>query len=502
MTGNICIPVCAATAAELFDRLRAAAADADIVEVRFDCLDPGEITIAIENLPRIGARYLFTFRPKEQGGHRQISMAERVAFWSNVMDRVGDFLVDIEGDAPELLELTARLQDRIVSLHNFGGIWERPTEVFDRLAQPGSIVKMAAMVEDTHEAAGIWKALARATQNGRRSIPVAMGEAGQWTRILGLAHGAFLTFASGATATETAPGQVTAHELVNLYRAKELSKSTSVFGILGNPVSQSLSRFMHNPAFASVSFDGVFIPFLVRDIDAFMARMVRSETREVEVNFGGFSVTMPHKQSIMRHLDEIEPTAEKIGAVNTVKIDNGKLIGYNTDAHGFIAPLTSLYGELSEARVAVFGAGGAARACVFALGRNGANVQVFVRDPRKAAGLAEEFGVRLLPIGAFAARDFDIVVNATPVGMSGELAAKSLLTREELAGIRFVYDLVTKPSDTPLVTEAKAAGAVAIGGLEMLIAQGAKQFELWTGEKAPIDGMRKSVLKRFAQLTQ
>jgi 3-dehydroquinate dehydratase/shikimate dehydrogenase len=493
MSGGICIPVCASTVVELAEQIRSASVEADIVEVRFDSLEPNELTAALESLPDIGSRYLFTFRPKAQGGYRDISPDERAAFWAQVAKRKGNFLIDLEGDAPEHLHaLFAGREGKIASLHNFDGTWERPKEIFDRLSGFGDIVKMAESVDDAHEAAGLWPIL----DSDKAAIPIAMGEAGQWTRVLALAHGAYLTYASRSRAVGTAPGQIPIRELKELYRAKELTARTKVFGILGNPVTQSLSRFMHNPAFRSVGFDGVFIPFLVKDIDAFMTHMVRPETREVDLNFGGFSVTMPHKQSIIEHLDDLDETAAKIGAVNTVKIANGKLTGYNTDAHGFISPLKKLYGRLDGARVAVLGAGGAARACVFALTEESAGVQVFAREPAKYAGLAAEWGFPIKQIADFAARDFDILVNATPVGM----ADGSLFTSRELDGVRFVYDLVTKPADTPLIAAAKEAGAEAIGGLEMLIAQGVKQFELWTGCTPPVEEMRESVLNRFKEL--
>ena len=194
-----------------------------------------------------------------------------------------------------------------------------------------------------------------------------MGEAGQWTRILGLGHGAFLTYASVDADRETADGQITADELVNVYRAKQLDRDTRVYGVLGDPVSSSLSPYMHNAAFKDAGLNAVFLPLQVKDLDAFMRRMVLPAIREVELNFAGFAVTMPHKQTIMKYLDDIDPVAKKIGAVNTVKIDGDKLIGYNTDAHGFITSLKQRIPDLKGVRHAVLGAGGAARAVIHAL---------------------------------------------------------------------------------------------------------------------------------------
>jgi len=210
----------------------------------------------------------------------------------------------------------------------------------------------------------------------------------------------------------------------------------------------------------------------------------------------------------MNHLDDIDDTAKKIGAVNTVRIDGGKLIGYNTDAHGFITPLKAQFGDLKNACVAVLGAGGAARACVYALNAEGADVTVFARDLQKAHTFAEEFNIEAKqfssgPIGVGSVKwlldSLDIIVNATPLGMKGALENMSPFTSEQLQGVKFVYDLVTLARDTPLISEAKKAGIPTIGGVEMLITQGVRQFEIWTGRDAPADVMRQSVMSRLTK---
>ncbi|MEP6849818.1 MAG: shikimate dehydrogenase, partial [Acidobacteriota bacterium] len=234
-------------------------------------------------------------------------------------------------------------------------------------------------------------------------------------------------------------------------------------------------------------------------------RILRRATSEVEFKFGGLSVTMPHKQTIMRYLDEIDETSRSIGAVNTVKVEEDKLIGYNTDALGFITPLKKACGDLKGARVAIFGAGGAARACIYALKNEGAAVTLFARTPDKARSLADEFGIGLeqipeteteKPKAIFA--NFDVLADATPYGM-GDLANETLFTAEELRGLKFVYDLVTKQYDTPIIREAKLAGIPTIGGVEMLIAQGVDQFRIWTGEAVSENEMRANIMRGGAQ---
>ncbi|MGH7784198.1 MAG: type I 3-dehydroquinate dehydratase, partial [Candidatus Binatia bacterium] len=395
-----------------------------------------------------------TFRPREQGGHRELTIEQRLAFWKNAGE---SRLIDIEEDiAAETSYLSST---RICSYHDFAGVPDDIDSIFDRLADTGAeILKIAVGVEDAAAAIPVWKLLLRAKNKGKHVIPVAMGEAGKWTRILGLAHGSLLTYASLETGSETAPGQISAKDMREVYRVNQLAHDTKVFGIVGDPVSQSLSPYMHNPAFVSRGINAVFVPFLVKDLGTFLTRMVRPERSEAGLDFGGLSVTMPHKQTILKYIDNIDETALAIGAVNTVKVDEGRLTGYNTDAHGFITPLKKAFGDLRRARVAVFGAGGAARACVFALKREGSDVTVFVRNLQKAERFAKEFDVPIDLIENARPGDFAIVVDATPFGMKGDLENKTLFTADELAGVRFVYDLVTKPTDTPIIREAKDAG--------------------------------------------
>ncbi|MBK7392686.1 MAG: shikimate dehydrogenase [Chloracidobacterium sp.] len=494
--GKVCVSVCAETADEMIANVKRAEAFADVIEVRFDCLRGDQIETLrsqISNL-KFERPLLATFRAREQGGNREISLDKRRAFWTQPQDSF--WAADLEED---VIIDGGNYSEKIVSFHDFDGLPGYLNQVCERLAATDAdIIKLAVKANDITDGISVWNLLERATADGKQIIPIAMGEAGKWTRILGLAHGAYLTYASLDSGKETADGQLTAKDLIETYRAKELNQNTTVFGVIGDPVSQSLSPYIHNAEFAAAGVNAVFMHLLVKDLDAFIRRMVKAETREVELNFGGFSVTMPHKQAIIPHLDTIDPTAVKIGAVNTIKIDDGKLTGYNTDAHGFITPLKAMLGGVRDARVAVFGAGGASRACVYALQQEGADVTVFARDLNKAKAFADEFGIKYVQLTTdHRPLTTDIIVDATPFGMKGPLEHESLFIADELSGIKFLYDLVTSVVDTPIVRAAKAAGVPAIGGLEMLIAQGVKQFEIWTGKKARPDKMREILLTKM-----
>ena len=247
-----------------------------------------------------------------------------------------------------------------------------------------------------------------------------------------------------------------------------------ICGLVGLPVMHSVSPHIHNAAFVSEDVNGVYLPFEVNDAQQFLKRMVHPRTRELNWNLRGLSVTAPHKQAVMDCLDWIDPDAKEIGAVNTVVVENDRLLGYNTDAAGFIEPLLKRFGSLSDAKVAIIGAGGAARAAIWALKREEANVTLFARNVTKARPLAELFNISCVSLSDCSFNGYDLVVNATP---------QSPVTREDLTGARCVYDLVYNPLETQLLRTAHEAGCETLGGLEMLIAQAERQFELWTGKK-------------------
>jgi shikimate dehydrogenase len=296
--------------------------------------------------------------------------------------------------------------------------------------------------------------------------------------VLGPSRGAFLTYGSLDDESATAPGQVTARNLRSLYHVDKIDDDTIVCGLIGLPVMHSVSPQIHNGWFAAEGLNGVYLPFEVKDVDSFITRMVHPRTRELNWNLRGLSVTAPHKQAVMDHLDWIEPDAKEIGAVNTIVIDADQLRGYNTDAPGFIDPLLQKFESLDGRRAAIIGAGGAARAVVWALRKQDANVTIFARNVSKA----ESFGVNCQPLTSASFAGYDLVVNTTPLG-SGTHIDQSPVTAEQLNGVRCAYDLIYNPADTNFLREARKAGCDTIGGLEMLVAQARNQFELWTGRK-------------------
>jgi 3-dehydroquinate dehydratase/shikimate dehydrogenase len=323
-----------------------------------------------------------------------------------------------------------------------------------------------------------------------------MGEPGLMTRVLGPAFGSFLTYGALGPGKESAPGQPSCDELINAYRVHRISRSTSITGIIGSPVAHSASPAMHNRAFAELGLDFVYLPIQVEDLAEFFYRFVRPATRELDWNLRGLSVTIPHKSKVIPLLDEVNESASKVGAVNTVVTNQGRLIGYNTDVRGAMEPLEKICALKGES-CGVIGAGGAARAVIHGLRERGARVRVFARDLQAAHSISESFGVAVSPIESLESSDVRVVINATPAGMRGHSEGSSPAPIEALLGRLIVYDLVYNPLETQLLIDARAAGCRTVSGLDMLLAQAALQFELWTGRKPPIGEMRRAALKKI-----
>jgi 3-dehydroquinate dehydratase/shikimate dehydrogenase len=448
---------------------------ADWIELRLDCFD--EVPDNLEELKR---PLILTFRPAEQGGYRELTREERLRFWSSA-PRGETVWWDIEEDLVH--DLAPDWSRVIVSHHDFSSVPERLEEIYERLAQTlAAVIKIAVQANDILDCLLLFKLLDRARSEGREIIAIAMGNAGIATRVLGPSRGSFLTYGALDDARTTAPGQVNARKLRTLYHIDTIDSETMICGLVGLPVMHSISPRIHNMAFLEEKLNGVYLPFEVRDAVQFFKRMVRPRTRELNWNLRGLSITAPHKQTVMECLDSIDPDAKDIGAVNTVVVEGDRLLGYNTDASGFIAPLLRRFTSLHDARVAIIGAGGAARAVIWALQRQNANVTLFARNVPKAQSLADLFRISCMSLNDASFAGYDLVINTTPVG-SGACINQSPVTREQLSGSRCVYDLIYNPRETLLLREAHEAGCETLGGLEMLVAQAGLQFELWTGRK-------------------
>jgi 3-dehydroquinate dehydratase/shikimate dehydrogenase len=488
---RICVALGAPDVAGL-ERLVAAALDRGhrFLELRFDMLDdPAAGAILLDRVLESNPQMLVlaTCRRKEAKGEFAGSIDEQQQVLEAAIE-AGARLVDVEIESAEakpamLTELSegARI---VLSYHDFEGC-PPLAPVLERLRKhPADIYKIAVTAAKPSDNVRLMQLLD--DEDRPPLVTLAMGEIGAPSRILTPARGAVFSFASPDAAAGTAPGQIGATRLRDLYQAHKRSRFTKIYGVIASPVAHSLSPALHNRAFRRRRLNACYVPFRVE-------RKQLKDFLELAkyLDVQGFSVTIPHKQDILKHLDEIDPLAERIGAVNTVYKKDGKWCGSNTDVAGVIQPLEKKI-AIAGARVLVVGAGGAARAAAFALVDKGAQVCISARNEAKAKALAKDAGTDVAPWADLAAQSFDALIHATPVGMDPDVEATLF---PQTIPAELVFDMVYNPLETVLLRQARQQGKQLIQGLEMFVEQAVAQFELWTGAKAPRTTMRDAVLE-------
>ncbi len=499
----VCVPITETDAEAFLATLDEAVHTADAIELRLDYLPaealPQLIAELNSRITQITKPLIVTFRPREQGGKRDLTLQDRRNFWRSLPPEItsaiafADFELDLvesfSGEQPPI-----PWSKVICSWHNFDETPNDLIERFERMARtPAAVVKIATQANRIGDCLRIFEIIERANQP-KPVIGLAMGLPGLATRVLACPRGAMLTFGALKRGAGSAAGQPTVAELRDLYRVEQLTRASEIYGVIGKPIGHSRSPLMHNAALKALERDGVYLPFEVDDVEEFVRDFVRPKTKKLDWRLRGLSVTIPHKLAIIPHLDFVDATARAIGAVNTVVVEGDelpRLCGYNTDVAGAMKPLDELV-DVRGARVAVLGAGGAARAICYGLNERGADVTIYARELHKAQPLADEFKAQTASLGSFNG-EADVVINCTPVGMRGHSEDRSPVKAESLRGVKLVYDLVYNPEETVLLRDARRAGGRTLGGLAMLVGQAAEQFRLWTGLEAPVDVMWQAV---------
>lgn len=474
---QLCVTVTGRTMDEV-RRARDAASGADIVEVRLDGVDRPDAAGALEGRLR---PVIVTCRPQWEGGaftgceeDRRRILLEAVA--------AGAEFVDVELRATFAAELIRLRRGRgvITSMHLFG---TEPVDVVERtrsLRSTGAeVVKLAMEVDSLCRTLPLFDLAARSDPgaDGQDHVLIAMGPRGVHTRVLASRLKNRWTYAGN----ELAPGQIAPARMLHEFRFRRIRPDADLYGVAGSPVGHSLSPAMHNAGFAHAGVNAAYLALDAADVDDFV-------TFARALHLRGASITAPLKVTMMDHVDECDALAREVGAINTLIVTGGRWIGANTDVAGFLAPLKGRM-ALRGTRAAVLGAGGAARAVAVALQREGAHVQICARRHDRARAVARLVGVES---GTFPppAGSWDVLVNATASGSgAGE---ESLMAGIRLDG-EIVFDLVYSPAVTPLIAQARAAGCWTIGGIEMLIAQAERQFEIWTGAPPPAGLFRQAV---------
>lgn len=498
----ICTSLTAPTISAQLDQLAAAAAaGADLAELRLDLLYPTELPNWHQIVQKTHLPLIVTNRPVWEGGKSTADERERLALLIEAVD-MGVAYIDVELKAAQTFwelqrESTMRRTKLILSYHDF----ERPLsrlqvdETVAQMREKGAhIAKIAMTATSALDNCTVFSALLNTSMP---TILLAMGELGRPSRVLGGRFGAYLTFASVKEGEESAPGQVDLDTLLNAYRFAHIGRHTRLYGVIGNPVMQSMGPVLHNTVFREKGLDAAYVHLLV---EANVARFIHEMSA---LGFEGFSVTIPAKVDAIDAMGEIEDAVKRIGAMNTVVRDEeGHLKGSNTDWLGAMdAICEQTGGDLNGKRVLVLGAGGAGKALIFgALERGAQNIVVANRTKEKAVSLAESFGEKVSGIGMGEIEEagaFDVLVNTTSIGMVPKVEECPLDVGLLRKGM-IVFDAVYNPLETRLLREARERGASCVSGVEMFVRQAARQFETWFPNlEAPVEVMRETVVRRL-----
>jgi 3-dehydroquinate dehydratase/shikimate dehydrogenase len=495
--GKVCVAIIGSTATEMIERASAVVKETPFLEFRLDYLE--KPLLALPKLKHFftdntAATGIATCRRTANGGKFSGNVAAEIEVLSKAA-AAGFHIVDVELETAAAMKKgeLQKLRDTgvalIISHHDFAatkdleGIYKRIVPF-----QP-EFIKIVPTAKTLTDNVTLMRFIER-MEDHSNIIGICMGDAGIISRILGVRAGSAFTFAAATVGEETGPGQIAARTLIETYRIDQVDAATKVYGVAGNPIRSSLSPIMMNTAFRRETVNAVYLALQATKLSDLL-KLVQ------EIPIQGLSVTMPLKQEIMAHLEKTDPLSAKIGACNTVlRAQDGKLYGFNTDVAGITGPLEKRM-SLRGAKVLVLGAGGAARAAVFGLRDKGAEVFILNRTAETAQKLARQSGSKTIKKDAVAKTSFDVIINATPIGMAG-IKATPLLEAKDL-NTKLVFDLVYNPLETPLLRMARQKGIPIITGIEMFVQQGARQFEIFTGKPAPEEEMLRVVIHALRQ---
>jgi len=482
----ICVAITADTSDEALAQVERALVRADLVELRLDYIQD---EIKLEKLLAASkGKAIVTCRAADEGGNWRGTESDRIALLLRGAD-LGAAYVDIE--LAHVGSLGRRPPCKLIlSHHDFDNMPGNLNEITRNMVDAGAdVVKVAALARDAADNVVMLDILGRSQ---KPTVAIAMGEHGVPSRILGRKFGALWTYASLETGAESAPGQITVDQLLDLYRYKSINADTNVYGVIGNPIAHSASPAVMNAAFKKMGLNAVYTMIRVENVKSFVEAFK-------QIPLCGCSITIPHKSDVMECLDYIDPLAARVGAVNTmVRQKDGTLSGCNTDLEGALSALENALGSkpIHSSRALVIGAGGVARALVFGLVDRGANVTIANRTFSRAQTLAAEAETECCTLEDIASKTFDILVNCTSVGMHPHEDATPV-SAECLHKDTVVFDTVYNPPVTRLLEEAKRAGARVVSGLDMFLRQAAEQIRHWTGLDAPMDIMENALRRKL-----
>lgn len=460
----VCPTIMAASNGRTRQLLESMRGKASLVEVRIDGIPDPDLK-AILRPPR--PRVIVTNRSAREGGEFTGNAREQIELLRAAVAAGAD-AVDIEMrlgiGAVERLVREAGRGKIIVSRHDMRRMPPDLEMRFEEMMSTrAGIVKMAVTARDIGDNRRMFDLMAAARRRRRRFIGICMGERGEISRILAGRYGGYLSFASVPAEFPAAPGQIPFDAMKGLYRAERVDRRTRVFGLVGNPVAQSRGRYFHNGVFRRRSAPAVYVNFLVDDVGGFLGKFAG--------DVSGLSVTMPHKQAIVRYLDFLRGAAKETGVVNTVLRKGGKLTGWNTDYPAILALLKERT-PLRNRKVVILGSGATARSMGFAASGAGARVTIAARTPSSARQLSSDLGCDWVPLESAWEAGPEIVMSAAP---AGAIRVPARFLRRSMV----VFEGAYAPEPTPLVREAVRAGCSTITGEDLFLRQAGLQSKLF-----------------------
>jgi len=487
---KVCLALSGDTAEDMLATAESMAQENPFLEFRLDYLK--QPLAALPKIHRFLETHQYvtaigTCRRADNGGKFKGSLASQLEVLTKA-HAAGCQIVDLELQSASKAkpEAIARLRSRaglILSFHDFRATRNLDATLGKMLKIPADFYKVVTTATTLSDNVAMMKFLQ--TQSGKHAlIGLCMGEQGIISRVLSVRAGSVFTFGAVSADLKTAPGQVSARDLRSIYRIDQVDAATRIYGVAGDPIEHSLSPVIMNTALRRENVNGVYLPLHAKTLKEliYCARAIPLH---------GLSITMPYKQAIVPFLDNTDAHTAKIGACNTVvRGQEGKLYGFNTDAAGVVRPLEQRL-SIENAKVVVLGAGGAARAAVFGLKERGAEVWILNRTSAKAQKLARQAKARTLKRADLRKIAFDVIINATPVGMGN---THDCPLKDDEIQAKVVFDMVYDPVETHLLQVARAKGIAVIPGVEMFVQQAARQFEIWTGKPAPTGDMLRAVM--------
>jgi len=521
----ICIPICSCSHKEALRDIERSCLITDAIELRMDLISDGKLPELISTVRSISdtVKVIVTCRRKEEAAPAgrypnmpavmRYSKTKKAAIFRQAVELGADYIdIELAEGALFIDDLASYCRRRIhpvqiiISYHNFKltPAPARLREIFHQCREfKPAVVKIVTYARKPDDNLKVLGLIPYAREYSQEIIALCMGDVGRISRVAAPFLGNFLNFATLEAKAQSAPGQLTVaamrkiDQLVNEGEARSDQPVISSpdgglinYVLLGNPVRQSLSPLMHNAALAAIGIEGTYNAFCVNDLAAAI-QGIRG------MNIRGASVTVPFKSAVMKYLDDIDSDALKIGAVNTICNDNGRLTGFNTDWLGLLFTLRKCL-RLEGKKFVILGAGGTARAAAYGIMKDGALPIIVNRTAENGRLLARKLDCPFYPLSELKAIEADGLINTTPVGMHPRVD-ESPVAASLLAAYKYVVDVVYNPLKTKMLQDAERQGCIVFTGLEMFVHQGAEQIRLWTGKEPMRELMQKMVEDRLSK---